>query len=611
MKKFYFSNKYLELSGLERFIFRLLSYALYLGSLSLALVFFLSDSQFLNAIAILLLLFLVDRTAQVGKAKSTLKQIVEKTAFQIVEEKKGAKNISDFLNPKSLKLLEAAQTRTLLLGGDLQIHLFLLLLRQGKIQRSFTRLEIRPEKIIAKAEEHLNKFKRYKPKQSETLRAIETVVKEAFQHSLAHYDKDIGPEDLMAALGSVKNTSIERIYALFDIEAKDLENALILSRRKVKNKKAFFAKTHKIREKRMNRAWTARPTPTLDQFSTDITDIIRGQNEGFLIGHAQTYDRLIDVLSRGTNANTILIGEPGVGKETIIYHLAFQISKDRVPKALFDKRLVALDIGALASSATSGELEERITRIVNEIRLAGNIILYIPEIHDLLKTSGEMHLSGADVLLPALKDASFSVIGATYPKEYAHYVEEDSNFKQSFEAIRVEEISQEEAMRYLSYQSLMIESSSDIVISFSAVKKAVEIAHKYFHQTPLPSNAENLLKESVADALEKSKRSLTASDVLDVAEKRINVPLRTSSKEEGNALLKLEEKIHETFIDQNEAVKAVSSALREYRSGLSRSSGPIASFLFVGPTGVGKTELSKILSRIHFGSEDNMKRFDM
>lgn len=611
MQKFYFHSNYLELSAPERFVFRLISYISYASAASIAVIFFLSEKQFLNALAIIFALFLLDRLFYVGKARKSLGKIIRKTDFQISDSKKGAENISAFLSPQSIKLLENAQTRTLLLGGDLQIHLFLLLMRRQQVKRAFYRLELKPEKIIAKAEERLNKTKLYKPKKRETLNAINLVVKKAFQESLNHYSNYISPNDLMLALGNIGNLSIERIYTLFDIEAKDLDSALILSRGKVKKKRAFFSRVHKIRERRMNRAWTARPTPNLDRFSIDITDLIRTGESGFLVGHSKVYDRLLDILARQDSPDLLLIGDPGIGKEAIIYHLAFQITKDKVPKALFDKRLVALDIGALNSSASGGKLEERINLIVREIERAGNIILYIPQIHELVKTSGQMHLSGADILLPKLRTASFSVIGATYPSEYSHYIEENSNFKNIFEPIKVEEINKEEAIRYLSYQSLILESSSNITISFYAVKKAVEIAHKFFRQIPLPSSAENLLKESASDAIGKGKKILTASDIIGLAEKRINVPLHLIGKKEGKDLLNLEEKIHKNYINQDDAVKAVSSALREYRSGLSRSSGPIASFLFVGPTGVGKTELSKILAQIQFGSQENMKRFDM
>ncbi|MEK9168339.1 MAG: AAA family ATPase, partial [Patescibacteria group bacterium] len=173
------------------------------------------------------------------------------------------------------------------------------------------------------------------------------------------------------------------------------------------------------------------------------------------------------------------------------------------------------------------------------------------------------------------------------------------------------EISEAEAIKLLTYDSIILESQYKITVSFGAIKQAVSLAHKYFRQKLLPSSAEDLLKEALADATQKGDKVLQADDIIAIAERKINIPIHRAGKEEAEKLLNLENIIHERLIDQEEAVKAVSRALREYRSGLSRKGGPIAVFLFVGPTGVGKTELSKILTKIQFGSENMMLRFDM
>ena len=317
------------------------------------------------------------------------------------------------------------------------------------------------------------------------------------------------------------------------------------------------------------------------------------------------------MLSRPGRPNVLLVGDPGSGKSTLTAHLAFQIIKDRVPDQLFDKRLVKLDVGGLVAGAEEGDLQNRVKRIIEEIVRAGNIILYIPDIHNLLKTSGQMRMSAADMLIPAIKSSAFSVIGATYPREFKQYIETNNDFVSAFEVVKVQEISENDAVRFLVYESLILERQYKIIISFSAIKQAVELAHKYFRQKLLPASAEDLLKEVLADVAEKKKKILTADDVIAVAEKKVNVPIHKAGKAEAEKLLNLEDLIHRQLVDQEEAVKAVSRALREYRSGLSRKGGPIAAFLFVGPTGVGKTELSKILAKIQFGSSEMMVRLDM
>jgi ATP-dependent Clp protease ATP-binding subunit ClpA len=443
-------------------------------------------------------------------------------------------------------------------------------------------------------------------------------VKGAFAQAYINRDDYIALNDLFAALGLVDDAAVRRIFYLFSLNTADLQKALIFSRYRqhytwgsiIPESVGGF--THKaIRHRVMNRAWTARPTPTLDQFSDDLTDLARQQQVGFLIGHQQEYDTIVNVLARGTKQNVLIIGEPGVGKETIVSHLAFNIVKDTVPGALFDKRLVSLSIGELVSGAGPEEISNRVSTVVNEIMAAKNVILYIPDVHNLFKTAGEGFMNVASMLLPAIASDSFQVIGSTYAREFKIEIEPHTDFLNAFEPVRIEEISEDDAIRLLTYTSIILEKQYKVIISFEAVKAAVSIAHKYFKQRPLPASAEDLLKEALADATHRNEKMLTDEIVVAVAERKVNIPIHKATKEEAEKLLNLEEIIHENLVDQVQAVTAVARSLRQYRSGLARSSGPIATFLFVGPTGVGKTELAKILAKTQFGSEQLMLRFDM
>ena len=243
--------------------------------------------------------------------------------------------------------------------------------------------------------------------------------------------------------------------------------------------------------------------------------------------------------------------------------------------------------------------------------MAGNVILYIPDFHNLVKTSGNYYLSAADAIMPVIKNNAFPVIGATYPREFKEFVEPRSDITGIFETIRVNEMNEADARKLLVYESLILEKKTGITVSFGAIKSAVMLGKKYMAGKLLPSSAEDLLKSALVIAGRDGKRYLTHEEVIQAAEEKVNIPIREASKAEAESLLNLEDTIHKRLIDQEEAVKAVSTALREYRSGLSRPGGPIANFLFVGPTGVGKTELAKILSKIQFGSESSMIRFDM
>jgi ATP-dependent Clp protease ATP-binding subunit ClpC len=344
----------------------------------------------------------------------------------------------------------------------------------------------------------------------------------------------------------------------------------------------------------------------------DFTDLARERQAGFLIGHEGEYERLVEALGRPTNPNAILVGEAGIGKETIIQHFAFRLVKDDVPRTLFDKRLVCLELQNLVAGAPPEELNARLKTIVEEIYMAGNVILYIPDIHNLVKTSGTAYLSAADALMPVIMNNAFPIVGATYPKEFKEFVEPRSDFASVFEIIPVNEISESDAEKVLTYGSILLEKQYHITISFGAIKRAVTIAKKYFRNKQfLPSSAEELLKSAVVDAERRGEKTLGADRVTAVAEEKVNIPMHEAGAEEAERLLHMEDIIHKRLVDQEEAVKAVSQALREYRSGLSRRGGPIASFLFVGPTGVGKTELAKILADIQFGSEKLLIRFDM
>lgn len=607
--KLYFNDPKLKVSLLGRFFVRTAVYAAY-SSLVVAVVLFLTgDITELKLIGVLIVLFLGDRLRYIRKSEKSL-----------VKVPKGNTNIAKFFSPASLNLLEWAFDRASVAGGNFYLYLALKLVRRKEIQEGLLRMDIKPEDLMEQIEDYLNQPIVSKHGKQDLLKQVEILALEAFSHALKTGSGQVDPKDVFSALSVAGDQNISKILKLFDVDEGDLENALIFSRysslfRALKRMPASLAgllgAPYKVRHRIMNRAWTARPTPFLDQFAEDITDLARLEKVGFLIGHEQEYDRLVDILSRPGRPNAILVGEAGSGKSTLVAHLAFQMIKDRVPAPLFDKRLVKLEIGSLVSGAAEGELQERVRKILEEIVRAGNIILYIPDIHNLLKTSGQMRVNAADVLLPAIKGDAFSVIGATYPSEFKQYIEPNNDFASAFEVIKVQEISENEAIRFLVYSSLLLEKQYKIIISFSAIKESVLLAHKYFRQKLLPASAEDLLKETLADVVGKNKKVLTVDDIIVVAEKKINVPIHKAGKAEAEKLLNLEELIHQRLIDQEEAVSAVARSLREYRSGLSRKGGPIANFLFVGPTGVGKTELSKILARIQFESSDLMARFDM
>jgi len=604
------------MTSVGRFSVRIFSYSVYVILVAACIAFVLSEVPEVRWAGILLVLFLLDAAKHVRHADKTFDHRINHKV-----------NVAEYLSPNSYTILEYAFERALFTKGNFYLFLISRLIDRKEIRGGLFRMDVVPEEFEHKVDEYLktNLQRTVIPvSRKEYLdfirNAVEKISRLAFQNAMATGSHFIEPKDLFGGLGLVDDDAIQQLLQLFDIRPSDLEHALIFSRfyipfwqtwRIPSTIGGFVQKPHTIRHRIMNRSWSARPTPTLDKYSEDLTDYAREEKIGFLIGHTQEYEWLVDILGRPMKPNALLVGEPGVGKETLVAHLAYQITKDKVPAPLFDKRIVMLNISSMAAGAEPGELQARIKKIIEEITKAGNIILYIPEIHNVLKTSGTAYLSVADALLPAIASTAFSVIGTTYPREFKQTIGLRTDFANAFETIQIEEITEEEAIKILVYQSIILERQYKIVISYGAVKQSVLLAKKYFRNRLLPSSAAELLKEALSNVSAREEKILRADDVIDIAQRKVNIPLRQAKEAEAEKLLNLETLIHERFIDQEQAVKAVAQALREYRSGLSRKGGPIATFLFVGPTGVGKTELSKLLSKIQFGSSEAMTRFDM
>ncbi len=611
-KEFYFEDPFFRLSLVSQFFIKNILQVLFIVLIFACFVFLMSDVSNLFYAGVLIFIFIADFIIHRDKGKSSLNQMPQE----------GKINLKNYLSPKTSEAVISAYQQTLILGGNFYLRLNKALFDFQEINEAMKRMEIEPTEVFQKINEAL-KDDGKRNSTDDLIQKIEELLKAAVFIAVKGGSRYIMPVDVFAAQKHIKDEKTIKIFNFFQINLNDLEGAIVFGRfRKHLKKEYVFWQLPKFiggfanvffgaRKRIMNRAWTARPTPFLDKFSYDLTDLAEKGQSGFMVGHTKEYERMINVLSRPDKSNVILVGEPGVGIKTIIRHLAYMIIKDRVSEALFDKRVIALDIGKLLSGADQTELQARINIIFREISAAGNIILYVPEIHNLFRTSGEFYLSAADLISPLLISGGFPTIGTTYPREFRQFIKSDSSFIQAFEFIMVEEINEEDSAMFLAFSSLILEEQYRVFISSKAIKAAVYIAKRYFHQRPLPGSAGDLLKEAVIGAKRQGFKRLTADFVVETAESYVNVPIHKPTAFEAGKLLNLESIIHQELVDQEEAVIAVSRALREYRSGLSRKGGPIACFLFVGPTGVGKTELAKILTKINFGSEEMMIRLDM
>ncbi len=609
--KFYFSEPRLKFSIFSDFLYRFISSVFFILLICLCFVLLLSDISNLKFLGIFILLFLIDRIFHLNEG--------ERALWEIEKSFKEKFNLADFLNQKAKNILIYSYQKTKVLKSNFYLIFLKEILKEKEINEIFKKLEIDKDLFLKKIDEFLLNSK------TESLEDLNLKIfkltEESFKISIDLKEKFIYLRNLLVGLLKVEDKDVLNLFEFFNINAIDLQLLNIYIRfypkfRFIKNQPSFlsgFAKHYFYKSKNfyMNLAWTAKSTPFLDNFSEDLTYLAKKEKIGFLIGHQKEFERLLNIVSKDTKPNVLLIGEPSSGKTTIVNHFAYALTHEKVPSNIFDKRLVKLDLSLILANATPEIITFRLNKIIEEVLQAKNIILYLPDFDKYAKSVQANVILPLDILLPLLKNDQIPIVAEANLKEFKQFLENRSDVLELFEIIKVEEISEEEALKFLIFSSLILERKFKIKISFTALKKCVKLAKMYFRERLLPSSADELLKQAFSFAKENKIKVIKEELILDLAQQKTNVPLKEIDALEKEKLLNLEAIIHKNFINQDYAVKAVSNALREYKAGLKRSSGPIAAFLFVGPTGVGKTELAKILARIEFGLEEKAIRFDM
>ena len=415
-------------------------------------------------------------------------------------------------------------------------------------------------------------------------------------------------------------------------------------------------------------------TPTLDSYSRNLTQLATAGKLDPVIGREQEIQRVIQILSRRTKNNPCLIGEPGVGKTAVVEGLAQMIASGDVPETIADKRVVTLDLsGMVAGSKYRGEFEERIKKVISEVVESGDVLLFIDEIHTIIGAGGaEGALDASNILKPSLARGEIQLIGATTINEYRKYIEKDSALERRFQPVTVDEPTEEESVAILKGLRSRYEEHHKVEITDNALEAAVKLSSRYINDRFLPDKAIDLIDEAASkvrlqnytkpdkikvyeaeiDGLEEAKeeaikkeayekageikkkqeklrekiaqtmekwqkdkesKKLIVSDneIADVVSGWTRIPVRKLAEEESERLRNLEGILHQRVVGQEEAVTAISKAIRRGRVGLKDPKRPIGSFLFLGPTGVGKTELSKALSEAMFGTENALIRVDM
>nr|WP_162853488.1 ATP-dependent Clp protease ATP-binding subunit [Ligilactobacillus salivarius] len=497
------------------------------------------------------------------------------------------------------------------------------------------------------------------------------VLERAREHAKLFNVEKVGTEHILLALLEDDKTISSRILAALNIDLRKVKN---ITYRTMGVDATTANRTRKklaLSEKKQDNG-----TPTLDELARDLTEMVRKDQIDPVVGRDNEIKRVVQILSRRTKNNPVLLGEPGVGKTAVAEGFSQKIVNGEIPDNLKNKRVMMLDMGSLvAGTKYRGEFEDRLKKIIEEIREDGNVILFIDEMHTLIGAGGaEGAIDASNILKPALARGEVQVIGATTLNEYQKYVEADAALERRFASVTINEPTPEVALTILKGLRPKYEKHHQLQITDEALESAVKLSKRYIASRFLPDKAIDLMDEAAArvrinnsqkvdkvsaikkklselsqekteallkedfekaaeirneelkiqEKLEKQiqrdkdeedsnnyRVKVTAEDIAEVVSEWTGVPVTQINRSEGDRLIRLEKILHNRVIGQDEAVKAVSKAIRRARSGLKDPTRPIGSFMFLGPTGVGKTELAKALAEAMFGSEDSMIRIDM
>ena len=354
-------------------------------------------------------------------------------------------------------------------------------------------------------------------------------------------------------------------------------------------------------------------TRVLDQYSRDLTERAANGLIDPVVGRGAEIRRAIQILSRRSKNNPVLIGEPGVGKTAVAEGLALAVARGEAPPNLGGKRIVSLDIPAmLAGTKYRGDFEDRVKSVLRDVRRAGDVILFVDELHTIVGAgSAEGAIDAANILKPALGRGEVQIIGATTPEEYRRYIEKDAALERRFQPVQVREPDQRQALEMLRSLKPALERHHRVSFSEASMEAACALSVRYINDRFLPDKAIDLLDEAGAAVRVQGGQSVTEADVARVLSVWTGIPAAGLSETESERLIALEDRLKERIIGQDEAVSAVARAIRRGRVGLKDPSRPVGSFLFCGPTGVGKTELCRALADAVFGDRDAVIRLDM
>ncbi|MDD2681013.1 MAG: ATP-dependent Clp protease ATP-binding subunit [Patescibacteria group bacterium] len=497
------------------------------------------------------------------------------------------------------------------------MHFFRALLTDVQVQNVFVRLNVSASSLVDKIERHLLDLKvlEKKPYLSDELREVLIL---AFIDSVQRQQEGVKPLNALIFCYQRSPVLAEILYDL-DIDADKINNVcewFHINRKLVLNYQSYRRSAILKPGSGMDRAYTAIATPTLDNFSHDLTLAAKYGRLELCVGRKKEIDSIFETIESG-QGGILLVGASGTGKTMVINGIAQLMVAEQVPKFLQDKRLVEIDVSRLVSGASPAEAEARLLACINESARSKNIILHIANIENLVGISagGEDSLDLSEVLSEALSRDRVICLATITSNNYTRVVEKTA-LGESMTTIGISEPNINQAIQILESKVGLMEGKYKIFITYDAIEQAVILSDKYLHDKFMPAKALDLLQRAVTLSAKASrhnpKNSICSKEQVALAiSEMTGIPAQKLTESESHKLLSLEENIHHRMVGQEEAVTAVSSSLRRARAELKDAKRPIASFLFLGPTGVGKTELAKTVSEVYFGDEDYMVRLDM
>lgn len=546
-------------------------------------------------------LFQENKKRGVSQAKRyNVAKAVSKNASLIIDEA--------YLLARKLKLSQA----------DI-VHFFRASLQDKEVQSLFIRLNVDAQKLVSMVDRHLDKSAdEQKPGEGPLTERLQEAIISGFTEALQLRQPSVDVLSILPFCCRQDKALAEILYEL-EVDEDKLANAVAwfrVNRKLVDRYKEYRRLAIFKPGTGMNRSYTAIATPTLDHFSYDLTLRAKNGRLDLCVGRDKEINEIFEAFVGGHNG-VLLVGPVGVGKSAIVDGLAQMMVEENVPDFLKDKRLVEIDVSRLVSGADSSVAQERLLNSINEANRSGNIILYIDNIENLIGISagsGES-LDLSEVLAESISRRQIFCIAAAATENYSRYIENKS-LGNAMTTVGIDEPDSNEAIRILQSRVGLLEAKYDVYIVYSALEQAVKMSSRYLQDKSLPQKAIDLLEKAAMMASRDSKNNpdmpfCSQENVAAAIEDMTGIPATKVGAEESSKLLNLEQEIQKRLVGQEEAVKAVSASLRRARAALKDSRRPIASFLFLGPTGVGKTELAKAVSQIYFGSEDYMIRLDM